>query len=432
MEASEAECRRTEEALSSSEVRFRTMIESTVDAIVIVDKNGRVRFVNPAAESLFGRKAKEFLGKSLGFPVVPGEKAEIEVVHKSGGVVMAEMRVAETEWGGEPAYLVSIRDITDRKHAEEELRAEALIFENIHDGIIVTDLDGDIIRWNQAAEGMFGYMKNEIMRRTVDMLTTRVIRGTLRDGRWAGEVNFIRKDGSEGICETRVLPLLDERDYVTAVFGVCHDITERKRAEEELRKSFEKLQQALEGAVGVLTTAVEMRDPYTAGHQQRVTGLACAIAEEIDLSEERREGLRMAGLIHDLGKINVPAEILSKPGRLSEIEYNVIKTHPQSGYEILKPIEFPWPLAQIVLQHHERINGAGYPTGLSGNDILLEAKILAVADVVEAMASHRPYRPALGIDKALEEILLNKGILYDHDVVAACQRVFDKGRFTFK
>ena len=206
----------------------------------------------------------------------------------------------------------------------------------------------------------------------------------------------------------------------------------RKRAEEELQESFYKLQRALEGTIGALALAVEMRDPYTAGHQRRVASLADAIAGELGLSGHQIEGLRLAGLIHDLGKINIPAEILSKPGLIKELEFSIIKMHPQVGYEILKEVVFPWPVAQIVLQHHERMDGSGYPQGIRGEEILVEARILAVADVVEAMASHRPYRPAHGIDKALDEIITNRGVLYDQKVVDACIRNFREKGFLFK
>ena len=201
--------------------------------------------------------------------------------------------------------------------------------------------------------------------------------------------------------------------------------------EEERKRAKQKLQKTLEKTIHALASAIEMRDPYTAGHQKRVTKLACAIAKEMDLSKEQIEGIRMAGLIHDIGKISIPFEILTKPGKLNDLEYSLIKTHPQAGYNILKGIEFPWPVAQIVLQHHERMDGSGYPQGLCGKDILLEAGILAVADVVEAMSSHRPYRPAYGIDKALEEISKNKGILYDPEVVNACLRLFNQKGFKF-
>ncbi|MDY6971516.1 MAG: response regulator [Thermodesulfobacteriota bacterium] len=198
-----------------------------------------------------------------------------------------------------------------------------------------------------------------------------------------------------------------------------------------LQDSMDKLGKALEGSIHAMALTVETRDPYTAGHQQRVANLANAIAREIGLSEERIEGVRMAGLIHDLGKISLPAEILSKPGRITKIEFDLIKTHPKVGYDILKSIEFPWPIAQMVLQHHERMCGSGYPLGLRGKEILLEARILAVADVVEAMASHRPYRPALGIDKALGEISENRTSMYDPEVVDACLNIFRKKSFGF-
>ena len=209
--------------------------------------------------------------------------------------------------------------------------------------------------------------------------------------------------------------------------------TARQRVEEELRQSYVKLQRALEGMVHVLVSTVEMGDSYTAGRQRRVTQLACAIANERGLPKGRIEGIRMAGPIHDIGKINIPAEILSKPGPLTALEFGLIKTHPQVGYNMLDgTIDFPWPVAKIVLQHHERMDGSGYPQGLSGEEILLEARILGVADVVEAMSSHRPYRSALGIHEALVEILQNRGIFYDPEVVDACMKLFKEKRFEFE
>lgn len=218
------------------------------------------------------------------------------------------------------------------------------------------------------------------------------------------------------------------------VYGIValHTRTERIRAESEVKKSLNKLRKALGAIIQVLEQTVEIRDPYTAGHQRRVADLACTVAEEMGLSDDRIDGIRIAGIIHDIGKIYVPAEILSKPRRLSQIEFNLIKTHPQVGFDVLKAIDFPWPVAKIILQHHERLDGSGYPHNLSAGDILLEAKILGVADVVEAMASHRPYRPSLGVDEALKEISKNKGILYEPVVVDACSQVFEESRFEFK
>ncbi|MFQ6001486.1 MAG: HD-GYP domain-containing protein [Anaerolineae bacterium] len=208
--------------------------------------------------------------------------------------------------------------------------------------------------------------------------------------------------------------------------------TERKWAEEELQHALEKLRKALGGIIHAMALTVETRGPYIAGHQRRAANLARAIATQMGPSEEQIDAIRMAGVVHDLGKVVVPTGILNKPGRLTENEFGIIQTHPQVGYDILKTIEFPWPVAQIVLQHHERMDGSGYPEGLVGKEIVLEARILAVADVVEAMSSHRPYRPALGIDEALEEISRNRGVLYDPNVVDACLKVFTEKGFKFE
>jgi HD-GYP domain-containing protein (c-di-GMP phosphodiesterase class II) len=204
------------------------------------------------------------------------------------------------------------------------------------------------------------------------------------------------------------------------------------RASEERNQIIGRLRKTLGSTIQAMTVTVEARDPYTAGHQRRVSDLARAIATEMCLNTEQIEGVRMASVIHDIGKISVPAEILSKPTRLSNTEFSLIKQHSESGYGILKDIDFIGPVAKIVLQHHERIDGSGYPQGLKSADLLMEAKILAVADVVEAIASHRPYRPALGIDVALEEIMQKKGILYDEAVVDACLRLFRGKGFQLK
>ncbi len=203
------------------------------------------------------------------------------------------------------------------------------------------------------------------------------------------------------------------------------------RLEQGLEQSVRRLRDMMWQTVESISTISEIRDPFKPGHQRRTTQLACAIARELGLDNQRIEGCRVTGFLHDIGKIGVPAELLSKPGKLSKYEMSIIQTHVQVGYDILKNIDFPWPVAQIVLQHHERVNGSGYLAGLTGPEILLEAKILAVADVVEAMATHRPYRPALGLDKAMEEISKNKGILYDPEVVEACVKLFEKGAVNF-
>ena len=195
------------------------------------------------------------------------------------------------------------------------------------------------------------------------------------------------------------------------------------------RKNLESLLKVLNETVEAIAALYEKRDPYTAGHQRRVAQLACALAREMGLPEEQVDGIRITGVVHDIGKIAVPGDILSKPGRLSTEELNIVKTHPQVAYDVLRNLEFPWPVAETVLQHHERLDGSGYPNGISGGDIILEARILCVADVVESMISHRPYRPALGVERALREIVRNKGVLYDPDVADACSRLSSNGGF---
>jgi putative nucleotidyltransferase with HDIG domain len=203
-----------------------------------------------------------------------------------------------------------------------------------------------------------------------------------------------------------------------------------RRADDTLQSTIDLLERTVQGAIQTLAFLAETRDPYTAGHQRRVTELAEAIAAALALDGDRRLLLHAAGTLHDLGKTAVPTEILTKPGSLTPAEFELIRVHPRTGYEILTGIEFPWPVGDVVVQHHERLDGSGYPAGLAGTAIRLEARILAVADVVEAMSSHRPYRPALGLDLALDEIAARRGVLYDADVADACRGLFESG-FSF-
>ena len=221
----------------------------------------------------------------------------------------------------------------------------------------------------------------------------------------------------------------DSEGTITAVIVAMKDITGRKETEEQLQLTLDRLRKAIGTTIQVLVAAVEVRDPYTAGHQIRSADLSRAIATEMGLSQDNIEGIRMAASIHDIGKLSIPAEILSKPTKLSDLEFSLLKKHAQRGYEMLKDVESPWPLAEIVYQHHERMDGSGYPRNLKGEEICTEARILTVADVVEAMASNRPYRPGLGIDAALNEIEKNSGVFYDNVVTDACLRLFRENGF---
>jgi putative nucleotidyltransferase with HDIG domain len=221
-------------------------------------------------------------------------------------------------------------------------------------------------------------------------------------------------------------------ELVTANRDLQDEITKRVRTEKRLMKGLKRLNKSLEKTIIAIAAVTEIRDPFTAGHQKRVTKLACAIAEEMGLSKNRYERLRLAAMVHDVGKINIPTEILIKPDRLSGPEFNIIEAHPHIGHDILQGIDFSQPVANIVLQHHELLDGSGYPQGLAGDTIMLEARILAVADAVEAMTSRRPYRPAHALEGALEEISSKKGVLYDPVVVDACLRVFREREFVFE
>ena len=312
------------------------------------------------------------------------------------------------------------------------------ILRSIGDGIIAADAKGRIEFMNPLAERLTGWSHEAALERPLGEVfaagaaspqsgDTPAAKGGNGEatGLVAVEEILASRSGATFPIELSSAPLIDGKKGPRGNVYVFRDITRRKESEDRLRR-------ALEGVVQAMSVTIEMRDPYTAGHQRRVSRLSVAIAREMGLPETQIEGIRMAGDIHDIGKIYVPAEILSKPGKLTEIEFTIIKTHPQVGYDILKNIEFPWPIADIVAQHHERLDGSGYPAGLKDDAVLLEARIIIVADVVEAMSSHRPYRPSHGIGKALAEIALNRGILYDTTIVDACTRLFKEKGFSLE
>jgi PAS domain S-box-containing protein/putative nucleotidyltransferase with HDIG domain len=244
------------------------------------------------------------------------------------------------------------------------------------------------------------------------------------------EYTAITREGRTFPVMIYASPIVKSSGYA-GMRGMLIDITERKQMEQNLKESIERLHKTLDDAVVTMGAIVEMKDPYTAGHQLQVARLATAVAQEMGLPDAQVNIIRTAAAIHDIGKIYIPSDILAKPGKLGPLEVSIIRTHAQGSYDILKNIDFGGPVARIALQHHERLDGSGYPQGLTENEIMLEAKILAVADVVEAMASHRPYRPSLGIDKALEEIQHNRGKLYDPGAVDSCLKIFGENRFHF-
>ena len=335
--------------------------------------------------------------------------------------------------------IARLQAVEQLRESEEKYR---LHFENVTDIVFSLAPDSKLISISPSVERALGYKPEELIGKTINeqnIIVPSLLEEAASDiklvlaGKRVEAVLFEyrAKDGTTRFGEVNASPVFQDGKAVAAVC-VSRDITERKVAEGKIEQSFKKLQKNMDDTIKAMSMVVETRDPYTAGHQERVSKLAVAIANELHLSEEQIAGIRMAGAIHDIGKIAVPAEILSKPGRLSDIEFSLIKVHSQAGYDILKGIDFSQPIAEMVLQHQERMDGSGYPKGLKGEEILLGARILAVADVMEAMAMHRPYRSALGIDAALEEIEKHKGILYDAAAADICLALFREKGYQFQ
>jgi PAS domain S-box-containing protein/putative nucleotidyltransferase with HDIG domain len=452
-----------EQELRESEARYKALYEDNPSMYFTVDSEGTVLSVNRLGAEQLGYNAVELVGQPVLNIFYDDDKDAVqqqlktclqhprELFHwefrkcrKDGSIVwVKEAARAVRRADGSLVVFIVCEDITERKKAETELRESEerhrTLFEHAGFAIILFDAEtGKRLAFNEIAHESLGYTREEFQEFSAADITVHMnheetlkhFRSVIEKGPDLYEMQLVAKNGEIRDMLISAVPLrMYGRDLIQMIRV---DITDNKRADKELKVSFEKLRRSLDATVSALASAVELRDPYTAGHQKRVTDLACAIAEEMGLPEERIAGIRMAGLIHDIGKISVPAEILNKPGHLNDIEYSLFKNHPQVGHDVLQTVEFPWPVAQIVLQHHERIDGSGYPQGLSGNDIMLEARVVAVADIVEAMASHRPYRPARGAGDALEEISHNKGILYDPEVVDACLRVFYNKGFKFE
>jgi len=465
------ERKRAEVALRESEEKYRWVLNNIADLITIMDMNLRFIYVSPAIMRMRGYTAEEAVAQTFEQVMTPESlqisakvfeeemrletsgKAEpdririvnIEQYKKDGSIVLMENHLSfMRDEAKNPVGIISVsRDVTERKRAEKALKkSEAKyrnIFENAIEGIYQSTIEGRLITANAAFARMAGYDSPEELIESIKDIGAQLYVNPeyrkrfveIRDAKGfvdGFEVEFYKKDGSTFWVVINAQTVKDEQGEIIYTEGLIEDITIRKHTEEQLQQTLESLRKAVGTTIQVLVSAVESRDPYTSGHQSRSADLACVIATEMGLSQDKIEGIRMAGIIHDIGKLSVPVAILSKPNKLTNIEFSLIKEHARSGYEMLKDVESPWPLAEIVYQHHERMNGSGYPRNLKGDEILIESQILAVADVVEAMASNRPYRPTLGIEAALEEIEKNKGILYDNTVANTCLKLFrEKG-----
>ncbi len=441
------------------------IVERALDGIYIVSQD-RLEYVNAAFEEMTGISRNEIHSLGLDF---------LKLIHPDDQKIMLERRKARKEGKpipaifeirgknkngtqkylefnttpvpGHPDFVLGIiRDITERKLAEktrEALReSEALcetIIEKANDGIVIIQ-NGLITYANPFLLKNSGYDKKQLIGKPFrNFIATDYLDQILdiNERRKADEATVSSYEailktagGRRAFVEINVSEIMYHGE--PGLFTVIHNITKHKEVEGELRDTLEKLRKAMNATTQAIAMTVEYKDPYTAGHQRRVADLGRAIATEMGLSQQQIDAVRMAGLLHDIGKISVPGEILTKPTKLTETEFKLIKEHPQVAYDILKSIVFPWPIADIIYQHHERIDGSGYPQGLKGEDILIEAKVLAVADVVEAMITHRPYREARKLEDALREISMNKGILYDPKAADACLRTLLEIGFSFR
>jgi PAS domain S-box-containing protein/putative nucleotidyltransferase with HDIG domain len=463
---------------------MKTLEASILDALpvaVIGLRERQIISANRAVEAIFGWKPDELVGRGtrilyrsdeefeeIGrhfYPVLEKQRIfseEFPCRHRDGHDILCFVSTSRIGANLEEKRIVATyEDITERKRAEEALKGseerQRAILEGSPTPTFVIDGGHRVIGWNKALEELTGVRSDDVIdtdshskilygekRPTVaDLLVDGAADLTAEIRRWYGG-HYRRSELLDEAYEATgpfsfpgkeprwlhftSAAIRDAKGEMIGAIETMTDISPLKRAEDELRENVERLKKVMSGVIRAIDVIVETRDPYTAGHQHQVARLATAIATEMGLPADTVEAIYVAASIHDLGKIYVPAEILSKPGHISDIERGIIRTHPQVGYDILKSIDFPWPIAEIVLQHHERIDGTGYPRGLKDGDIRIEALILGLADVVESMGSHRPYRPTLGTEKALDEIRKNRGTLYDPAVVDVCLALFqDKG-----
>ena len=445
------ERKRAEQALRVSAERYRTLFDKSIDGIALADADtGTILDCNVALCRIVERDKAELLGQpqsTLHPPQhlvggetptfrqhrtgAPDESLEDEFISKSGKIVPIEVRAARLEIEGRSCLLGIFRDITERRQAEDALRVKNWAIESAINPMAICDLAGSLSYVNPAFVRLWGFASGaEVLGRSIGefsvsaKLAAEIAETVRTQGGWSGEEAIHTNNGTLVEVHMAASLVVDAVGQPVCMLASFADITKLKRAEEELHRS-------LEATLSVLGHAVEMRDPYTAGHERRVTELSIALARELGFPNDECDTLRIAGLLHDIGKLGIPTEILSKPGRLSTTEFALIREHPRTAYKILTDVPFPGQVAEIVLQHHERLDGSGYPHALKGDQILRGARVLAVADVVEAMTSHRPYRPTLGIDAALTEIRAGSGTRYDAGVADACVALFESRGFSF-
>jgi PAS domain S-box-containing protein len=434
---------------------LKTVFDISMDGIVVIDVGSRLIIdANPSACSMFGYTAEEFRGLNV-LDLTADQDATLRSFEeatqwvplrhqrrKDGSIFPAEIVATQFEHDGRSVRVGFVRDITARVEIESASKASeakyASAFRTSPDSVNINRLsDGLYLEINEGFTALTGYTPEDVEGKTSTEISiwadpsdrVRLVellrgQGFVRNF----EASFRFKDGDvrHGLMSARILEIAGE----PCILSVTRDISDRLDAERELKDSYARLERMVRDVAEAMGRIVESRDPYTQGHQERVTEISRLIGREMGLPATDIDAIEMAALVHDVGKLAVPAELLNKPGRLSEIELRLIKVHSEQGHAILRDIEFGSPVAEIVLQHHERMDGSGYPQGLSGEAIMPASRILAVADVVEAMASHRPYRPALGLAPAIEEISTHPE-KYDSGVTAACKALYERGKLDF-
>jgi PAS domain S-box-containing protein len=456
--------KQAEQALKKSEEKYRSVFENTGTATIIIEEDKIISMVNTQSEKMYGYSKEEIENKMKWTDfVIPedlermkkyhiarrktGEKApteyEFRLIDKEGNIRDIFLKIGMIP--NTKKSVASLMDITERKKAEQNIKsakdALQMIMDSVPAIIFYKDTEGRIIRANKTLADSLKVPVKDIVGKTTEELFPKEQAENMRKDDQEVIISGKPKrdiiepyDTSEGTrwAISDKIPYKDKEGKVTGVIDLSKDITVQRKAEQELKQAYQKLKKTMDATIDTMSRIIEAKDPYTSGHQHRVCQLAVPLARDLGLSPDKIEGIRISSLIHDIGKIGLPAAILNKPSKLTDIEFSLIKSHSQLGYDILKSIDFSYPIANIVLQHHEKIDGSGYPNHLKGDEILLEAKIICVADVVEAMSSHRPYRPAFGIDVVLKEITKNRGTLYDPKVVDACLRLFKEKGFKFE
>lgn len=441
------------------EARYKSIYENAPVGIFYTTLEGDIIDVNPAAAKILGYCDKEELIEAIkqksiaralwADPSVRDEmvkvvektgkweKEGLEFLNKKGKIVVIDLVVSAI--ANEPHVFIEsfMEDVTRHIQLEDELRMKNNVFNCSISANSIADLKGNLTQVNKSFLKMWGYhAKEDVIGKNIreflqEEKVVRDIIDTLNmSDSWIGEYIAVKGDKSTFMALGSATTLRDEDGNKIGYQSSVLDITLRKQAIARWQQSMEQMNTLLDETIAAMSEIVESKDPYTAGHQKKVQRLACAIADKMGLSEHKKAGIRVASLIHDIGKIAIPADILSNPGKLNHAEMELLRTHASTGYDIVSKISFPWPIADIIVQHHERLDGSGYPHELKEGDILLESKILAVADVVEAMASHRPYRPAMGVEAALEEIKKERGTFLDKDVVDACVKLLTENGFT--